>query len=376
MRTCRRRSPQRRGLLLCFCSFITLTQSGIGMAKELASPPNGGNPELLTREPEGEFLPPQGYRGWGHILFTPDGANVISSCHKPMRGKKEINIEDVPGVIAMWEVPNRRLKKFIEQAWMPSAMAFFPDGKRLLAAGWDRKIRVLTLPKWEVLTTFEHDPPKTTVQNLVVFPDGKRFATNNSTYRGPRVWDAATLKVTPLKGPKEQGRAIAVSRDGKRLAAAYSAPLIEIWDVDRLEVIGRLHREKGVFLSVTFSADGKWIAAGSIGPGPHRALVSVWDSTTFKKHRDYRGCSDDPGSIAFTNDSKLLLSCAGDERNVPGKVCIWEVESGKLLYAFSPWIHGCVEHALSPDNRWLVTCGADSTLRLWDFAKIRREIGK
>jgi WD40 repeat protein len=31
---------------------------------------------------------------------------------------------------------------------------------------------------------------------------------------------------------------------------------------------------------------------------------------------------------------------------------------------------------LSPDNQWLVTCGIDSTLRFWDFAKIRREIGK
>jgi WD40 repeat protein len=359
-------------LATLLAAFFVLAQGSAGMRPGSRA----GEPTVPARAPRGEFSAPDEHYVFGYIRFTPDGRSLIAACARKKLDRREVNIEEFPGAIAFWDVPSCELKAVVSQPSLPSALAFFPDGKRLLAAGWDRKMRILAAPKWGITQTFEHDPPRKTVECLAIFPDGQRFVTNNSTYLGPRLWNTSTLKATPLKGSKQQGRALALSRDGKRLAVAYAAPVTEIWDMDRLQVVGRVEREKGAFVTAKFSPDGKWIAGGSIGPGPDRPLVSLWDAATFKKHRDCRGASDNPRSITFTSDSKLLIGSSGDERNVPGKVCIWEVESGKLLYAFSPWVHGCQDHALSPDDRWLVTRGADSTLRLWDFAKIRREIGR
>jgi WD40 repeat protein len=349
------RTPQERGLMFFWIFVVALTHQEVGMGKEVTG-----------REPDGELLRPGGHVMAG-ILFTPEGKYFVTF-GKDRKTKQ--------GTVLFWDLDRRAVVHTIVMESEVSALAFTPDGKRLVTAPWDDKMRIYAAPRWQLVDTFDNDPAKQTARNIAMLPSGQRFLSVNMGYSGPRMWNMKTLTAMALKGEKSLARALALSKDGKRFAVAYPAITV-VWDTDRLEVIARLER-KGVFLSVAFSPDGKWIAAGSIGPevpGP-RPLVSIWSAETFKKAYDCTGLSDDPRAITFTKDSKLLLACTGEERSIPAKLCIWEVESGKLVYAFSPHQCGCMLQALSSDNRWLVTCAVDGSLRLWDFAKIRREIGK
>jgi len=330
--------------------------------------------DVPNRKPETQLSWPKEY-SFGDIFFTPDGTHLVGTC-RDLRTKE--------GIILFWDIKTYKLVRTLRQPDAVSTAVFTPDGQQLVTGGWDNKMYIFTAPDWKIKHVFDYDPPNQFAQSLAMFPDGKRFLSGNSGYRGPRLWDLSNREATPLGGSREQVVDLAVSRDGKRFAVAYSAPLTEVWDTDKLRVIGRLELAKtelrqGVFVSVTFSPDGKWIATGSVGTvtNPnHQLVVTLWDAATLKKYKECDGLSDVPEALAFTPDSKLLVSCMGAEENIPAKVCIWEVESGKLVYSFSPWKHGCIRQALSPDGRWLVTRGVDGTLRLWDFEKIRREISK
>lgn len=318
--------------------------------------------DVPQREPEGIFPCPNTHV-IEHILFSPDGSHLVGF-------GKDRKTKD--GIIDFWEIKTQKLVRTFTQAKKVSALAFTPDGKRLATAGWDNQMRIFSVATGQVEHQFDHDPVKQTANYLAMLPDGQRFVSGNVGYSGPRIWSLETHKATPLGGQRKQVTAIVAGNDGKRFAVAYSAPITEIWSADKLELQGQLKKEGRVFVGVALSPDGKHIATGLIGP----LEVVLWDGITLKERVSCPGATDVPEALTFTPDSQLLVCTMGAERNIPAKVCIWKVDSGKLAYAFSPWKHGCTRQALSPDGRWLVTCGVDCTLRLWDFAKIRQDIDK
>ncbi len=325
------------------------------------------------REPDGAFPRPDGH-GIGDIFFTPDGAHLVGTGNDRNTRK---------GAIAFWDVATRRLTRSVKHPASFSAAVFFPDGQRLLTGGWDKKLRILSAPAWEVTHTFDYEPSNHTPQRLAMLPDGKRFLSGNSSLKitGPLLWDVEGLKATRLTGEKRPTFGLAASKDGKRFAVAYAGPIAEIWDAEKLEVVGRLLLEKtathqGVFASAAFSPDGKTIATGYTSKGAH---VGIWDATTFKQLHDCHGFDEravSPLSVAYSPDSKLIVACTGPDRDRPAHIIVWEVATGKLVYQFHPSKQGGSRMALSPNGRWLVHSGGDGMLRLWDFEKIRREIGK
>lgn len=341
--------------------------------------------DLPRPEPEAEFASPDSH-SLGTILFSPDSKHLVGLGFDRLTRQ---------GILDFWSLDTRKLVRTLRQPGkfpagftavpdgtprqpgkLPggfSAVVFTPDGKRLVTAGWDRKLYVFAAPDWTVEHVFDHDPPTHVAQRLAMFPDGQRFLSGNSSLKilGPRIWDLNRREAKRLPGPQHQLNALTVSKDGKRFAVAYSGPVTEVWDAAKLQVVGRLE-VPSVFVSVSFSPDGKWIATGSgVGDG---LLVRIWDARTFKCIHKCRGASSFPESIGFSADSKLVVCTTGMDWDIPGKVCLWDVGSGKLAHAFSPSIHGCQVQALSSDGRWFATNGVDRIIRLWDFAKIRRNI--
>jgi WD40 repeat protein len=325
--------------------------------------------EVREPEPEGEFEVPDGHvPGW--LLFAPDSKQFVAAAtDRPTR----------QGRINVWDIKTRKLVRTLAQPDDVSALVFTPDGQRLVTAGWDKKLYVYIAPGWQVEHAFNHDPPNQVAQRLAMLPDGKHFLSGNSGYQGPRLWDLDKREATPLGGPKEQVAALAILRDGKRFIVAYSAPIAEVWDAETLQVVGRLTLEKqeryqGVFVSAAFSPDGQTIATGYLLGSTHP--VALWDAKTFKKRHDCHGLPYFARSIAFTPDSKLLVACSGPDERKPTDVLIWDVTTGARVFQFHASQHGGMQMALSPDGRWLVHSDAKGKLRLWDFAKLRREIGK
>ena len=77
--------------------------------------------------------------------------------------------------------------------------------------------------------------------------------------------------------------------------------------------------------------------------------------------------------VTFSPDGRFLAACGGnlDQRTLPGRVCLWETDSGrqvKVFVAHQAFVNGV---RFSPDGKTLATTGQDHTIRLWDVATWR-----
>lgn len=330
-------------------------------------------------KPVGEFAHPVSHTVGG-LSFTPDGTHLVGLGYDQ---------DTRQGLIHFWDMKDRKLVRTLREPDTVADAVFTPDGKRLVTSCWDNKLRIYsTADRWELKHTFDYDPPGHTASHLSLFPDGKRLLSGGPGYQGPRIWDLETRTATPLPSPHEQVGRVAVSRDGKRFVVMYAGPMTEIWDTEKLEVIGRLEMEaedggkgrKGGFTSIALGPDGTTIATGCLtkeGPVGKPAL-RIWDAKTFKLLHESDKLEEPPIRIAYTPDSKLIVTSVGARKDQiePGIVYVWEAATGKLVHRFQSAKDGGMVSALSPDGRWLVTCSSDGHLRLWDFAQIRKAIGK
>ena len=124
-------------------------------------------------------------------------------------------------------------------------------------------------------------------------------------------------------------RAIAFSRDGKRLAAAGGLPArkgeVKIWDVAAQTELATIAGHSDCIYAVAFSPDGAQLATAS-----YDRLIKLWDVATGKEIRTLSDHIDAIYALAFTPDGKRLVTGAADR-----SVKVWDVATGERLYTLS-----------------------------------------
>ena len=200
--------------------------------------------------------------------------------------------------------------------------------------------------------------PSQPIYSLAWRPDGAMIALGG--YKETRLVDPTSRKpIATLTGHAEAVRALAFSRDGKRLAAAGGLPArkgeVKIWDVTAETVAGTITGHSDCIHAVAFSPDGAILATAS-----YDKLIKLWDVATAKEIRTLRDHIDAIYALAFTADGKRLVSGAADR-----SVKIWDVETGARLYTLSDATDGINTIALSPDGTRVAAGGLDKTIRIW-----------
>src|SRR5262249_34956658 len=149
-------------------------------------------------------------------------------------------------------------------------------------------------------------------------PDGKTLATIRDRHvslnrdGGVALWSMATgalLARHEVSGsPKVRAvaAALAWSGDGTRLAWA-DGEAVKIRDMRSGNVESCTARASQGFLAVALSADGKWLAASS-----KDRRVRLWDVATGRVLRTFEGHAVAPHCLALSPDGKLLATGSGD----------------------------------------------------------------
>src|ERR1035438_3219017 len=121
-------------------------------------------------------------------------------------------------------------------------------------------------------------------------PDGKVIAVGS--WQEVRLLDAATQQeVGKFAATSDMVRALAFSRDGRRLAVAGGSPArfgeVQVWDVASRKQIAQWRGHDDCIYAVAFSPDGSRLATGS-----YDKLVKIWNVAngelvrTLKEHSD------------------------------------------------------------------------------------------
>ncbi|HEV3259802.1 MAG TPA: WD40 repeat domain-containing protein [Gemmataceae bacterium] len=231
------------------------------------------------------------------------------------------------------------------------SVAFSPDGKRLAAASYDRKIHLWDPATGkEVLQLVGHQDR---VYSVAFSPDGKRLA-SASMDRTVRLWDAATGKeIRLLTGHENTVLSVAFSPDGKVLASGSVDGTVRLWRAETGTEAQCLRGHSGQVGSVAFSPDGKVLASGSMD-----CTVRLWQTATGKALYQIQG--ENPlASVAFAPDGKTGAS--------GGSIRLWSVATGRQLQWFAAHNNYVNGVAFSPDGRTLAT-GNHAGLFLWEAA--------
>ncbi|MEM7675221.1 MAG: serine/threonine-protein kinase, partial [Myxococcota bacterium] len=215
-----------------------------------------------------------------------------------------------------------------------------------------------------------------------------------------RLWSLRGEGHRRLLGPRRRTAGLAVSQDGRYLAAGAVDGSMRLWSLhnDAVRVLpGRPDR----WSKVVFSPDGRYLAAGglsrhvqmwSVGggvaqileghderisdlrfdPGGRRLLSASWDGTVriwTGFGRDRRavskvllGHSNAVSSIAVSLDGTQLLSGAWDKT-----LRLWFVRSDRqrVLRGHTVGVHGV---AFGPQGRRVFSGGHDQQVRAWDLS--------
>ncbi len=201
------------------------------------------------------------------------------------------------------------------------------DGKTLVVATGDAKIRFVDLATGEVRRTFTGHT--NAVYRGVFSPDEKLLASSSRDHTA-RIWNVASgQELRQLDGFRCAVKAVAFSPDGQMLAASGNDGMLKLWEVKTgKELKSLVHKDSADIDMATyafvFNRDGKKIYAGN-GDG----TISEWDTAAGKENKVWRAHDQTTFRLQFSPDYRILASF-GDS-----VVKLWDTSNWRELRRLS-----------------------------------------
>lgn len=166
----------------------------------------------------------------------------------------------------------------------------------------------------KILQISELEPADAGVTSVAISPDG-RFVAAGSLDTVVRLWDVATGNLLErLRGHKDSVYSIAFTPDGKGLVSGSLDKTLKYWDLNLNARGGEKYARcifdflghKDYVLSVAISHDGQWVVSGSKDRG-----VQFWDKggqaqLMLQGHKNSGGSTKD--ILFFADFSQSYLS--------------------------------------------------------------------
>lgn len=198
-------------------------------------------------------------------------------------------------------------------------------------------------------------------------------------------WYSQRSEVGRLSARTDGVTSLSVSADGRRLLAGSVDRFVRLWDLESERELRRFEGPAGA--RVTLSPDARWALSCS-GYYERRenkiilvdSMARLWDTTTDEEVRRLDTPVVPLTSVAFSPDSRQALVAGGghevqgaeyllrDGKPVPRDCNLWlyDVESRRELRRFTGHKQPINCAAFTPDGQRLVSASSDGTLRVWD----------
>ncbi|VTS02572.1 WD40 repeat domain-containing serine/threonine-protein kinase [Tuwongella immobilis] len=208
------------------------------------------------------------------------------------------------------------------------------DGERIVTGGWDRIVRIWNRQPWKLRETRSgHDTP---IWNVAISPNGRwvagisgfdtLFDGDVGMERSLRLWDLVEGGEREVFDNMRYGWSVsaAFTPDSKRLLVGqYDSAML--WDLEKSEPV-RHFRTDGMnwCMATAVSPDGKFAFTG----GGFRDHIRVWELDTGKLVRAFSKSHGPPRCLAIADDGRRLAECSD------GTVRVWDWTTGTMLREF------------------------------------------
>ncbi|KAJ3979529.1 WD40-repeat-containing domain protein [Lentinula detonsa] len=240
-----------------------------------------------------------------------------------------------------------------------TAVAFSPDGRKIVSGSWDKTIRIWNADTGEAIGN-PLQGHSDGVTSVAFSPDGKRIVSGSEDGL-IRIWNVDTREAIgdPLQGYSHWVNSVAFSPDGKRIVSGFEDGLIIIWNADTGEAIGDpLQGNLNLVTSVAFSPDGKRIVSGSAD-----CLIRIWNADTGEAiGNPLQRHPDRVSSVAFSPDGKRIVSGSWDK-----SISLWNADTGEAIGdPLQGHSYEVTSVAFSPDGKRIVSGSKDCLIRIWN----------
>jgi WD40 repeat protein/serine/threonine protein kinase len=238
------------------------------------------------------------------VAFSPDGRRLVVTGG---------------GQFTVWDVATMKEICTTQEAGFALSVVFSPDGKCLAGSGFRPVIRLFDAATGLELGAPLHDH-SFVIHALAFSPRDHHLLASADADSRVRLWDVNKGQELRLLEPHHAARCtcVAFSPDGKLLASGGWDRTIKVWETDAWKPLHDLPNPTGAVQSVAFSPDCR-PNARRLAWGGTDGLVKVWDEATHEVHT-FRGHTGWAQSVAFSTDGKQLASGSAD-----GTVKIWNV---------------------------------------------------
>jgi WD40 repeat protein len=264
----------------------------------------------------------------------------------------------------IWEMETGRLINTIHAHFPVVTLAFTADGQHLVTTADRNSAKVWPVSGGEA--DLELSGHGASVVSVAVDPRGRWIATGSRDQRA-RLWDSGTgelLRIYP-EGSSHV-TSLAFSPDGERLAIASKRQHATVRETLTGRQLCHMTGPKQEITKAVFSPDGLWLATAS-----QDGFARIWDAATGEAiGSPMKGGSNQMRWIAFSPDGKRLLTNeagmgAAGLGKAGNKVELWDIDSRRRLWDFSPHNAPTFAMCFSPDGRRIITGGGDNTVRIW-----------
>lgn len=267
-----------------------------------------------------------------------------------------------------------------------ASVAFSPDGQSCASGGGGGMVNLWDVKTGELRASLKGH--ETVVLSIDFSPGGQQLVTCGSNHllgepAEVKLWDVAKGELlADLAGPLTYARAVCFGPDGRSILIAGSIDndrtgVIRLYDLETRQAKNLLKASRR-YTSLALSDDGRYLAAGCGLPiselqaqEVHGAdLIFIWDFVAGEKRVLSSADGHMAASLAFLKNRDTLVSGGYD-----GTVRLWNLDSGEdsILSrwgeAGNEWIDRL---ALSPNGQSLVICrnqlnSRSSTMEFWDM---------
>jgi RNA polymerase sigma factor (sigma-70 family) len=322
------------------------------------------------------------------VVWSPDGKTlvVVTTVEKTILG---IELPYRGSAVQLWDVESGQMRKTLDELPGYKGLAFqqvvfcadgktiastvdenhpvtLPNGGMSMQGGWVVKI-------WDAKTlALKHTlPSEAQLFALALSPDGKLVAAGSLNLMPPRyttmkkwikLWNAQTGQLVRTLEFGEAGPgpiSFAFSRDSKTFVIGCqkdgSAGQVQLWDTQSWQMKRAVDQEECV-ASVLFSANGKLLATAS-----YKDSIQLWDAQKGEPIRSLKGVNRWRG-VGLSPDGRAIATGAKD-----GTVRLWNTQTGELMETLKGHDSEVYSVDFSPDGKTLASTSQDETVRLWSL---------